>query len=468
MHHVIRDDILARLQSHRTLAKAPRHELAWMAERATLVQLDQAYVDANQAEGALALWVVLSGHFSIRVDRGTGPRKVLEWRGGDVAGLLPYSRMVTPPGRVVVHEPGEFVRLDREHFRELIRECHDVTSILVHTMLDRARQFTVSDFHAEKMVSLGRLAAGLAHELNNPASAVMRGAKALTVALDELEGAERALGMACLPSAALQEIDRVRATHWTDSAQPPRSAIERADREDALEDWLAARGVSLPDVGPLARSSIDVDTLSGLAGSVGGPALGVALRSLVASRAARQLAWEVETAAARIHALVSAVKGFTHLEQAPVMAPVALERGLKDTMAVLNSKARAKSIELNLQIAPDLPVVTGVGNELNQVWANLLDNALDAAPERGHVNIVVDRAGETVVVRFIDDGPGIPKDLQHQVFDQFFTTKPIGQGTGLGLDISRRLVRRHDGQIEFETQPGRTEFRVTLPAKPTP
>jgi signal transduction histidine kinase len=334
-------------------------------------------------------------------------------------------------------------------------------------MLDRARQFTVSDFHAEKMVSLGRLAAGLAHELNNPASAVMRGAKALTVALDELEGAERALGLACLPSATLQQIDRLRATHWADSAQPARSAIERADREDALEDWLDARGVSIPDVGPLARSSIDVEALNALASSVDGQALGVAVRSLAASRAARQLAWEVETAASRIHSLVSAVKGFTHLEQAPVMAPVPLERGLKDTMAVLNSKARAKSIDVNLQVAPDLPVVVGVGSELNQVWANLLDNALDAAPERGHVNIVVDRTGEAVVVRFVDDGPGIPKELQHQVFDQFFTTKPIGQGTGLGLDISRRLVRRHDGQLEFDTQPGRTEFRVTLPVKAT-
>lgn len=461
------DEILRQLQAHRTLGRAPREELEWIARRSTLLHLDQAYINDNDADAVLALWIILTGHISIRVDRGAGPRKVLEWHGGDVSGLLPYSRMVASPGSVFVHEPGDVIRLGKEHFRDLIRECHEVTSMLVHTMLDRARQFTVSDFHAEKMISLGRLAAGLAHELNNPASAVMRGAKALTVALDEAEAAEIALGAACVPATVLEEIARIRATHWSDATQPARSALERADREDALETWLTSHGIAVPELGPLSQSSVDLQALDDLAARLPAPALGVAVRALAASRATRQLAWEVETAASRIHGLVSAVKGFTHLEQAPAMAPVPLERSLKDTMAVLNSKARAKSIDVSLTLEPELPMVTGVGSELNQVWANLLDNALDAAPERGHVTINVSRAGDGVVVRFIDDGPGIPKELQHQVFDQFFTTKPLGQGTGLGLDISRRLVRRHDGQIEFDTRPGRTEFRVTLPARPS-
>jgi signal transduction histidine kinase len=181
------------------------------------------------------------------------------------------------------------------------------------------------------------------------------------------------------------------------------------------------------------------------------------------SRTTRHLAWQVETAASRIHGLVSAVKGFTHLDQAAVLSPVNLGQGLRDTLAVLGSKAKSKSIELTLKVADDLPTIMGVGGELNQVWSNLLDNALDAAPKEGHVEVLAERQGKDVLVRVIDDGAGIPPDLAKRIFDPFYTTKPVGEGTGLGLDISRRLVRRHDGQIEFTSRPGRTEFRVTLP-----
>lgn len=447
------------------LGRAPRAELEWIAARSTLVNLDQNYLVAHEGDGVQAMWILLSGHMSIRVDLGTGPRKALEWRGGDVSGLLPYSRMVQAPGNVIVHEPGEMVRLDKSHFPGLIRECQEVTAIVVHVMLDRARQFTSHDFHDEKMRSLGLLAAGLAHELNNPASAVVRGAKALVVSLDEAEAADRLLGATCSSPSILDAVDRLRATHWADAAMTPRSPVESADREEAWETWLHAHGVELPNVEALARSSLELAQLDELAALVKNDpeVLFAAIRAVAASRTTRQLAWQVETGASRIHGLVSAVKGFTHLDQAAVLAPVNLGQGLRDTITVLGSKAKGKSITVTLKLADDLPAVMGVGGELNQVWANLLDNALDAAPSQGHVDVVANREGEDVVVRVIDDGPGIPPDRAKRIFDTFYTTKKVGEGTGLGLDISRRLVRRHDGQIEFDSRPGRTEFRVTLP-----
>ena len=459
-------DLVPRLQQHRTIGRVPREELEWVAAHGELMYLDQEGMDQRGEDGVRAMWVILSGHFSINVDRGTGPRRVLEWRGGDVSGLLPYSRMVAAPGYVVVHEPAEVVRVGREHFRELIVRCHEITSICVHIMLDRARQFTSHDFHAEKMLSLGRLAAGLAHELNNPASAVIRGAKGLVVCLDDMEAAERAVGAAHLPAAAMEKIERMHATHWADVAAPPRSPVEQSDREDAIDQWLRAHQVELRNPEALVRSTIDIDTLNDLASALDPTQLTIALRALSASRSIRHLAWQVETAASRIHSLVSAVRGFSRVDQAAAPAPFAVAQGLKDTLAVLASKAKNKSITVTLDVAHDLPEVMGVAGEINQVWANLIDNALDAAPEKGHVDVTATAQGNRVVVYVVDDGPGIPAELKQRIFDPFFTTKPLGEGTGLGLDIARRLLRSHDGQIEFDSRPGRTEFRVTLPAAP--
>jgi signal transduction histidine kinase len=165
----------------------------------------------------------------------------------------------------------------------------------------------------------------------------------------------------------------------------------------------------------------------------------------------------------RIAGLVAAIKGFTHMDQAKVAEPVDLIQGLSNTVAVLKSKARAKSAAVVVDVEPGLPRVRGFGGELNQIWANLIDNALDAVSQSGHVEVLASREHQRVVVRVVDNGAGIPAKIREQIFDPFFTTKPMGQGTGLGLDIVRRLVRHNDGEIAVESQPGRTEFRVTLP-----
>jgi signal transduction histidine kinase len=172
---------------------------------------------------------------------------------------------------------------------------------------------------------------------------------------------------------------------------------------------------------------------------------------------------EIQDAAMRISGLVTAVKGFTHMDQAMVAEPVDLGPGLSDTIAVLRSKAHAKSVAVSLALEDGLPQVRGFAGELNQIWGNLIDNALDAAPQGARVNVLASREKAGVLVRIVDNGPGIPAGIRERIFDPFFTTKPMGQGTGLGLDIVRRLVLHNDGLIEFESQPGRTEFRVTLP-----
>jgi signal transduction histidine kinase len=177
----------------------------------------------------------------------------------------------------------------------------------------------------------------------------------------------------------------------------------------------------------------------------------------------RGLARDIERAAARVHELVTAVKGFTYMDRAASPEPVDLAKGLGDTLAVMAAKARSKSASLTVDLPADLPRVLGFGGELNQVWANLVDNALDAIAEGGSVTVVARSEGPKVVVRVIDDGPGIPAEVRSRMFDPFFTTKPVGKGTGLGLDIVRRLLDRNDGAVDVQSEPGRTEFRVTLP-----
>ena len=165
----------------------------------------------------------------------------------------------------------------------------------------------------------------------------------------------------------------------------------------------------------------------------------------------------------RISGQVTAIKGFTHMDQATVAEPVDLTLSLGNTVTVLKSKARAKSVAVVVDVETDLPRVRGFVGELNQIWANLLDNALDAVPDSGRVDVTASRERQRVVVRVVDNGAGIPAEIRERIFDPFFTTKPVGHGTGLGLDIVRRLVRHNDGEIEVESRPGQTEFRVSLP-----
>jgi signal transduction histidine kinase len=456
-------DLVERLAAHKTVGSAPREELAWLVARGSLRQLDEGEVLTAKGTHVTGLFVVLTGRIAIYIDRGAGRHKVLEWRGGDVAGMLPYSRLVTPPGDSVAQEPSEILSIPRDDLPAMIRECHAITSILVHTMLDRSRVFTSSGLQDEKMASLGKLSAGLAHELNNPVAAIERSASLLADRLNDSERAARALGAARLTDAELAAVDAVRATCLAARSHNVLTPIQQAEREDAIADWLDAHGVDADVAGPLAETAVTVEALDRIAAAIDEPSLATVLPAVAAGSSVRGLASEIQEAARRISGLVAAIKGFTHMDQATVAEPVDLTAGLGNTVAVLNAKARAKSIAVTVVVEPGLPRVLGFAGELNQIWANLIDNALDAAPDAGRVEVTAVRERHRVVVRVVDNGPGIPAGVRERVFEPFFTTKPVGKGTGLGLDIVRRLAVHNDAEIDVDTVPGRTEFRVSFP-----
>jgi signal transduction histidine kinase len=456
-------DLVDLLAAHRTIGSAPRDQLLWIAEHGTFRHFEQGEMVVNRTKVVDTLLILLSGRVAIYMDRGAGLKRMMEWQGGDVTGLLPYSRLTTPPGDTIVEEPTDAVEIVREDLPGLTRNCYEVTAILVHVMTDRARRFTSTDLRDEKMISLGKLAAGLAHEINNPASAALRDSKSLVSALAAFEAAALALCAARLGDAQLAELDALRQLCRTPAPGRALSGLDLADREDAIAGWLAARNMDEALAADLSRTPATLEDLGRLSDMLGGSALEPALRWIAAATSVCAHAFDIERATSRIHGLVGAAKGFTRMDHAPVPEPVELRPGLADTLALLAGKARAKSIVPALDVPDDLPPVRGYAVEINQVWMNLIDNAIDAAPEKGHVSVTAILEGADVIVTVVDDGPGVAPEVRERIFDPFFTTKPVGEGTGLGLDIVRRIVHWHNGEITVDSGAGHTAFRVRLP-----
>jgi signal transduction histidine kinase len=461
-------DLVDRLAAHKKLGAAPREELVWLASHGSLRHLAAGDVLTKKGGEVAGLFVVLSGHIAIYLDRGAGRHKISESRSGDVTGMLPYSRLVTPPADAIAEAPTEIFAVAREHIPALTRDCPAITTILVHTMLDRSRVFTTTGLLDEKMASLGRLSARLAHEVNNPASAIERGAAVLEDRLDDTDAAARALAASKLTDIQLAALESLRTSCVSAREPGVLSPIQQAEREERFADWLSDHGVDCGIAESLAETGVTIDALDRLARDISGPPLAAVLRWTTAACAVRVLASEILEAATRITGLVTAVKGFTHMDQAVVAEPVDLKTSVANTVKVLAGKARDRSVAVNVDVPSDLPSVLGFVGELNQIWSNLIENALDAVPESGRVDVSAACERHRVVVRIADNGPGIPEQIRSQIFEPFFTTKPVGKGTGLGLDIVRRLATHNDAEIELDSVPGRTEFRVVLPIAETP
>lgn len=439
----------------------PRRELEWLVENGELRTLAAGTVLNDSDVSIDEMWIVFAGRAGLHVQKSGASRKLMQAGAGQVLGALPYSRFQRPPGTVIIEEDLTAVVLPRSQFPVLMREHLELTTALVHHMLDRSREYRTVQLNDERLESLSRLASGFAHELNNPASAAARTAQSLVELLEEEARAARELAGTRLSDAHLAAVDAIR--HECLQTARPRTALEAADREDDIAEWLTRHGLESQAAETLAASDVTIAALDDLARALPPEAVGIAVRWVASGCAARVASRQIAVATARIHDLVDAVKGFTFMDRQGVPEDVDVARGLADTLAMLEGKARAKSAIVHLETAAGLPRLHGFGSEINQVWEKLVNNALDAVGDRGRVTITATTRGDSIVVRVADDGPGIPEDIRTRVFDPFFTTKPVGQGAGLGLDLARRIVHLHGGEIAFSTQPGHTVFRVLLP-----
>ncbi len=365
-------------------------------------------------------------------------------------------------GRAVVE--CAVVRVPGEEFRRLL---HDEPSVLQRSLrviapVHQAAEAVLRE--REKLAALGTLSAGLAHELNNPAAAAQRSAADLARALEVLEGT---IGRFVASGVERDEAERLvalqrEALGGAGAAAPDEGAMDAADREDALVDLLDERGLAGWRLAPpLAEAGIDEPWVARVE-EAAGAALEPALEWVVASLTARGLVRDLHESVERISGIVAAVKDYTHMDRADTQS-IDLQDGLESTVTMLTHKLKRGDVAVVRDYDPDLPRIVAHPSQLNQVWTNLIDNAIDAVDGRGTIRLRTCRAGDEAVVEVIDDGAGVPADVQSRIFEPFFTTKEVGAGTGLGLDIVRRIVENHHGQVRLTSEPGETTFQVRLP-----
>jgi signal transduction histidine kinase len=436
-------------------------QIEWFMSHAQEVLLRAGEAFVQQGDPADWMFIFLEGLFQWRGEFG-GDTVSLPAQAGDVSGVFPFSRMkrFTVTGRALTD--GRLIKFPASHFPELTQRMPELTTRLVGMMSDRIREGTRIEQQRDRLVSLGKLSAGLAHELNNPASAANRAANQMRSTLAKMRGASFELWRQALDDAGKTRIEEVEAALLQAGASQL-DGLALSDLEEKLDSILRSHGLidSWEMSAALAKCNMTPDVLTSLLADLDSDTARTALARIAASAELSSLLNVVEGSTARISELVRTVKEYTYMDQAPVQN-VDVARSLETTLDTMAHSLRPGiKIQRAYESAPLL--VNSVGTELNQIWTNIIENAIDAMPGGGELRVRAFHEDHSVVVEIGDSGQGIPAEVRPYIFDPFFTTKGVGEGTGLGLSTVLTIVRKLGGNIQVDSKPGNTRFQIWLP-----
>jgi signal transduction histidine kinase len=447
------------------LADLPDDDLDWIAERCIEQTAEAGQIVFSPGMPAEHMYLMLEGSIDFRrTDRGADAPSFIG-RAGDTTGRLPFSRMKTIQGRGRALTHTRAALFPATLFPDLLKRIPALEPRLVAILTDRVRDTERRDHEYERFRLLGRISAGMAHELNNPVAAARQAATELRDRVDAIHRFTIEMVGAGVDAHSLQCLNEAR--HEVAQRKPPvLDPIERSEREEAMTNRLAEAGVPEPWVvaATFVGAGITCDELSADADVIPESARKSVLCWMAAAVAADSLLREIAQSTARVSDLVNAVKAYTQMDRPSAKEYADVRSGIDAALGLFTGRLEEKHITISHQFA-DLPPISVYVSELNQVWANLISNAIDAVDVGGRITLMGCREGETHVrIDIMDDGMGIPDELQERVWEPFFTTKEVGQGTGLGLDIVKRIVvRRHEGTVSLRSTPGETIFTVILP-----
>ena len=460
--HTLGKELMRRLPLLQGLAE---EDLELLHGMSSIITVPAGTFLMREGEPGDRLFVIIDGELEIIKGQEFAEQVIATRGAGEVVGEMAVLKRVPRSASVRTLHDSRLLVIDHDALSTLLSRSSTATLTILDTIVTRLRDSESRLMQREKLAALGTMAAGLAHELNNPAAAMTRSSSQLQEALATWERNTAELASLQLGEPEERKLADLRTELSQHAVQPPRlDPLICSAQEDALQDWLERLGAEPGwELAPaLVAAGWNLEALQPLAGHFTPEQLPAVVRWLAAGAGLFALLEETRASAEAISQLVRSVKSYAYLDQAPVQE-VDVHEGLEDTLTILKHKL-SDSITVRREYARDLPRIEAFGSELNQVWTHIIDNAIDAMQGRGEIALRTYARRDRVVVELHDDGPGIPTEIQQRIFEPFFTTKPVGGGTGLGLHIAYDIVvHKHHGQLRVISEPRSTCFQVILP-----